>query len=213
MMDARPTVRHRAIELYSERENVTVDAFLNILRDEDFKRGMTGTRQRIAEIIGEQFPRQWIPRLKRQLTSDEGILPALKLVRHVHRETGETKILELIREDLVRIAKAGKAKRAPLAAYLLVQLPGALEDEAIVEVIEETVSAPLPRYAYLERIVRSDPSKHVGFLLDHFYASEGAPETFPIRLMAGAGLWAAEHGSGGAKPATGSESDAGKSSS
>ena len=211
MMDARPSVRNRAIELYSERENVTVDAFLNILRDEDFKRGMTGTRQRIAEVVGEQFPRQWIPQLKRQLTSDEGILPALKLVRHVYRETGETKILKLIRKDLVRIAKTGKAERSPLAAYLLVQLPEALEDEEIVEVIEETVADPLPRYAYIERIVRDDPSEHVDFLLDHFYAPEGAPEGFTIRLLAGAGLWAAEHGAGGSAPAA--ESDTGSSSS
>lgn len=188
MRDARPEVRHRAIDLYAGREEARVDAFVQILAEEQFDRGMRETRVKIAKILGRKFPKGWVPRLEKQLTSSEGILPALKLMIHVTEETGNVQPIRLLRERLVEIAESDEPKQASRAGYLLV----ALADDPEIRSLLERLGHPMPRYRYLEWIARNEPAEHVDFLLQNFYQDDFTLDIFAIRLMSGVGLVRAE---------------------
>lgn len=192
MRDARPRVRLQAIELYGKRDDAKVEVLLSVLQNKEFAKGTTVTRQRIASVIGRRFPDGWVSKLEKQLTSDEGILPALELLQHVYDQTGDPDMLEKAKDDLVRIAKSKDEVNAPRAAYLLVKLPAKSKSKEINEILD-SMKHPLPRYAHLENIVRNKPAKHVDFLIENFYAKRENPENFAIRLMSGAGLWVVEN--------------------
>lgn len=189
MLDARPRVRHRAIELYGPREESNVEDFLDVLRNEQFERQMKTTRRTIARVLVEHFPeaKAWVLRLSNHLTSEEGIRPALKLLQYVSHRTDVSKTLALLRADLLKIVRDKKDRRASLAAHLLVELA----DDGEIETLLRNFDRPLPRYAYLEHVLEDEPAAHVEFLRDNLYPETFALDLFAIRLMSGAALWRA----------------------
>jgi HEAT repeat protein len=195
LRDARPRVRNAAVELYAPREDADVDVLLSVHQNKQFERGTLETRRAIARAIDQHFGDGWVATLRNKLASEEGVVPALMLLKHVHGENGDTRPIEMVKKDLLRVAKSDRPRAVPLAAYLLVQLAPDKRDAETDRLIA-AVDDPLPRYAYLEDLARHGPGDQIGFLLENFYSESDAPELFAIRLMSGAALWRAENESG-----------------
>lgn len=188
MVDARPAVRHRAIELYSQRDGASVGSIIDVLTDQNFDQGERATRGVVAKALVEGFEREWVPRLRNRLSSQEGVEPALDLLAAMMERAEGAGPVEALKKTLLEIAGGRGSKAATAkAASLLVALAD-LED--VAETIRE-VEHVRPRYAFLEHLVRTDPDAHLDYLFRHFYIQNRSLNYYGIRLMSGAGLWLA----------------------
>lgn len=190
LQDARPRVRHRAIRLWAEREGTDAEPILNLLQHESFERQPRQTRYVAAEALARHFPERWQTQMKRQLTSDEGIRPALDMLIHLHAtprlDISET--LRTVREPLVEIASNSEnandddvaESNAGRAARLLVPFA---DTPDIAGVIKRSAS-PAARYALLEFIAEGEPTEQLPYILDNFYGKHPGPDLFGVRMMA-----------------------------
>ncbi len=190
LQDARPRVRHRAIRLWAEREGTDAEPILNLLQHESFERQPRQTRYVAAEVLARHFPERWRTQMKRQLTSDEGIRPALDMLIHLQAtprlDISET--LRVVREPLVEIASNSEnasdnevvESNAGRAARLLVPFA---DSPDIVSVIKQSAS-PAARYALLEFTAEGEPTEQLPYILDNFYGKHPGPDLFGVRMMA-----------------------------
>jgi HEAT repeat protein len=196
LQDARPSVRHRAIKLWAHRDGAGAEPLLNLIQHASFEQQARQTRYEAAEVLARHYPEKWRTQMQRQLTSDEGISPALDLLVHL-QSTPRLDIreaLSAVREPLKKIASAdpsgsdsGASNNAGRAARLLVPFS---EQPEVAELIQRS-SAPRARYAYLEHLISQDASKHVAYILDNFYGKHPGADVYAVRMMAAAALWRA----------------------
>lgn len=192
LIDPRPRIRHRAIELYAGRDDAELSALLDVALDESFSKQEARTHRRVARALGRNFSPDWATDLENNLQSSEGVRPALRLLRDHHGETGRPDAIEAVREPLSDLATADDGRPAALAGYLLLQLPEGPGGDPVTEAIA-SLRDPQCRYAYLLRLVEGRPSDHVGELRANFYPEQGEPESYVIRMISGVGLWVVRH--------------------
>jgi len=190
LQDARPRVRHRAIRLWAEREGTDAEPILNLLQHESFERQSRQTRYVAAEALARHFPERWRTQMKRQLTSDEGIRPALDMLVHLQAtprlDISET--LRAVREPLIEIASDNETpednevaeSNAGRAARLLVPFADSPDTAGVIK----QSPSPAARYALLEFIAEGEPTEQLPYLLDNFYGKHPGPDLFGVRMMA-----------------------------
>jgi len=178
MQDARAPVRHRAIEIYGEREQAEADALVKALRQEDPQ-----TKRMVAEVLVDRFPEDWAQNLRFQLETEDRIDPTLALLRDVIEGPEKAAVLQGLQEKLLALTQSEKPDRAAAAAYLL--LLSAPNEESYHEIMRKTTNVQ-SRYVYLEHLLRYRPvaSKDV-------FRSFLNADLFALRLVSAAGLWRA----------------------
>jgi hypothetical protein len=185
MQDARPPVRHQAIDLYGKRADAEAKALINALRQED-----PMARRKIANILVARFPKEWSQDLRIQLKAEERKDIVLALLRDVIDREKDRAILEPISEQLNELTKDPKPQRSSTAAYLL--LLSDPDNEAYRKSLEETSNVQT-RYVFLEHMLRTNPKEGVPIFRRYFY-----DDLYAMRLISAAGLWRAFRGKGGA---------------
>lgn len=205
MKDARPSVRLLAIDLYGARADAEARGLINAMRMED-----PMTRRKLANILVARFPEEWSQDLRLQLRAPERRDLVLALLRDVVDRERDRKILSLISEQLVKIARksdgdANNEQAAATAAYLL--LLSDPDNEDYRALLRER-SGVRTRYVFLEHLVRTDAHDSVEIFRRSFY-----DDLYAMRLMSAAGLWNAfrdtatpaptEPREGGGEPAEG----------
>lgn len=173
MQDAREPVRHRAIDLYGQRKDASAKALINALRQDDFL-----SKRKIASILVKRFPEEWSKELKFQLQAETKDI-ALKLMRDVIVEQGDTRVLEPLKEILVKLLQE-KGERAATAAYLL--LLNDPKNKTYLKNIEDTKDVHT-RYVFLEHLVRHQPNSSVKVFRRYF-----TDDLYALRLLSAAGL-------------------------
>lgn len=178
MMDARPTVRHLAIDLYGARADAEAKALINALRLEDQM-----ARRKLANILVARFPDDWSRDLRLQLKAEERKDIVLGLLRDVINSEKDRAILEPLQPQFLEISKEDKVERAATAAYLL--LLSAPDNEEYQALLQKQSNVQT-RYVFLEHLMRTRPRESAEIFRRYFY-----DDLFALRLMSAAGLWRA----------------------
>ncbi len=195
MRDARPAVRHRAIELYGGLAGAQSESLINAMRQEDAR-----ARKLIARILLARFPSEWAQNLTYSLRSDTDVDRALQLMRDVIEREDAPGILEPLKERLVELTLSDKSERAASAAYLLLlNTKGESDLGALMEKSEDVHT----RYVYLEHLMRQRPVESVPVFRRYFH-----DDLYALRLMSAAGLWRAFKSSSKGEPVGAAEEKA-----
>lgn len=176
MQDSRRRVRLRAIELYQGRKDADARALMGAVKGADFE-----TQRRLAVVLNDRFQKEWVAELEKQLQRTSELDRTLELLRDVVTTGEEAQGLVVpLRGVLEKIQNSEKGTRASLASYLLaISSDDAAASRVAAERLDEAT-----RYAYLEFLVRTNPSDHVQTFRRYLY-----DDLFVLRLMSGAGLW------------------------
>lgn len=176
MQDARREVRLRAIELYENRDDADPDALITALKSADFE-----TQKRLSRVLLHRFRKPWLQSLRSQVQRTSKMLPTLSLLRDVITTEEEVDaVVKPLRDVLQRIRDQEKGRRAALATYFLAI---SADSPEAAKLAAEDLDEPT-RYAYLEFLVRTNPTEHVETFRKYFY-----DDMFVIRLISAAGLW------------------------
>lgn len=195
MQDARTVVRHRAIELYGDREDATAEALIAAMRGADYD-----SEKRAGSMLARNFPDQWAKHLSGQLDKKDKRKATLTLLRDVITSQKEAKVLVPLKDQLYTLANGEDEEIASLASISLVRVS---DDPKIGKLLRET-DDPATRYAYLEHLLKTAPGENAEFFRKNFYSDK-----YALRLMSGAGLLAAyETGKVDAKKAAPAEAEA-----
>lgn len=197
MQDARPPVRHQAIDLYGKRADAEAKALINALRQED-----PMARRKIANILVARFPKDWSQDLRIQLKAEERKDIVLALLRDVIDREKDRAILEPLTEQLSELTKDPKPQRSSAAAYLL--LLSNPNNEVYRKSLEETSNVQT-RYVFLEHMLRTNPKEGVPIFRRYFY-----DDLYAMRLISAAGLWRAFRGKEGGAVAASKKAEEGE---
>ncbi|MGM0554785.1 MAG: hypothetical protein ACQEVA_00215 [Myxococcota bacterium] len=177
MQDARTAVRHRAIELYGDREDARAADLIASMRGADYE-----SEKRAAVELARQFPDQWAEHLSKQLDKDDKRKATLTLLRDVITTEAEAAVLVPLKDQLLELAKSENEDIASLAGISLVRVS---DDPEIATLLRQNNDVAT-RYAYLEHLLQKNPAENAKFFRQNFYS-----DRYSLRLMSGAGLLAA----------------------
>lgn len=177
MQDARDDVRKRAIALYEARDGASVEALMKAQRGAPY-----ATQRRIANVLIERYPDQWVKLLKEALNRTSDRAGTLLLLRDVIITRDEVEmIVAPLTDELDNIVKNGKDDDKTLAAYLMALVNGV--DKESLGLLDQQFDDET-RYAFLEFQMRTRPGDSQALFRKYFNA-----DNYATRLMSAAGLW------------------------